>query len=202
MRIEHGTERSLDLLRPLWLCLHRHHQTVAPHLAPYIDDDTSWAVRRRFYVECLSHKDSFVLLAHSGVDLVGYALVLVQPTTPLWKDTWVLGDRTAELETLVVAPESRGQGIGSLLISRVESEIARLDIQDVIIGALPSNTRVLELYRRRGFEPTLLLMTRFEQRVKRDANAGPGPRQQKSSTHRKQNAVPAQELPDRKPRLD
>lgn len=167
VRIEYGTQSSLDLLRPLWLCLHRHHQTIAPHLGPYVDDDTSWVLRRRFYEDCLSHKGSFVLLAYSGEDLVGYALVLVQPAASMWNDTWIVGDRTAELETLVVAPERRGQGIGSLLMNRVESEIARLAIRDVIIGALPTNTNVLDLYRRIGFEPTWLVMTRFAQRMQR-----------------------------------
>ncbi|MGA7623175.1 MAG: GNAT family N-acetyltransferase [Candidatus Acidiferrales bacterium] len=171
VRIEYGTRSSLDLLRPIWLCLHRHHQRIAPHLAPYVDDDTSWAVRRRFYEDCLSHKGSFVLLAYSGAELVGYALVLVQATTSMWNDTWIVGDRTAELETLVVAPEWRGQGIGSLLMNQVESEIARLGIQDVIIGALPTNTNVLDFYRRIGFEPTWLVMTRFAQRKQRGVNA-------------------------------
>lgn len=164
LRIEHGTQSSLELLRPLWLCLHRHHQTIARQLAPYVDDDTSWTVRRRFYLECLSQKDSFLLLAYSGEDLVGYALVLVQATTSMWNDTWVVGARTAELETLVVFPERRGQGIGTLLMNHVESEIERLGIEDMIIGALPTNAEVLDLYRRRGFEPTWLVMTRFAKR--------------------------------------
>jgi ribosomal protein S18 acetylase RimI-like enzyme len=164
VRIEYGSPHSLELLRPLWLCLHRHHQTIAPHLAPYVDDDTSWATRRRFYEDCLSHKGSFVLLAYSGLDPVGYALVLVQPTTSMWNDTWIVGNRIAELETLVVAPDRRGEGIGGLLMNDVESEIARLGIQDVIIGALPTNTEVLDLYRRRGFEPTWMVMTRFAHR--------------------------------------
>ncbi len=160
VRIESGTGSSLDMLRPLWLTLHRHHQAIAPNLAPYVDDNTSWAMRRQFYGECLSHKGSFLFLAYVGDDLVGYALVLVQATSAMWSDTWVTGDRTAELETLVVAPEQRGKGIGTLLLDRVESELDRLGITDVIIGSLPSNTRTLDMYRRRGFEPTWLVMTR------------------------------------------
>lgn len=164
LRIERGSESSLDLVRALWVCLHHHHQNIAPRLAPYVDDDASWQRRRRFYADCLSHRGSFLLLAYTGEDLVGYALVLVQATTSMWNDTWVVGDRTAELETLVVVPERRGQGIGSLLMNRVESEIVQLGIQDMIIGALPTNTEVLDLYRRRGFEPTWLVMTRFGKR--------------------------------------
>ncbi len=120
LRIEYASESSLDLLRPLWLCLHRHHQTIAPNLRPYVDDDASWTARR------------------------------------------------AELETLVVTPELRGQGIGALLLDRVESELDRLGIKDMIVGALPTNTDVLDLYRRRGFEPTWLVMTRFASRGKGD----------------------------------
>lgn len=169
LRIEYGNESNLDLLRPLWLCLHHHHQSIAPGLAPYVDDDASWQERRRFYSDCLTHKGSFVLLAYSGDDLIGYALVLVQPTSSMWSDTWVVGDRTAELETMVVAPDWRGKGIGSLLMNRIEVELERVGIKDVIIGALPTNADVLELYRRRGFEPTWLVMTRFAKRKGRRA---------------------------------
>jgi ribosomal protein S18 acetylase RimI-like enzyme len=168
LRIDYGNESSLDLLRPLWLCLHHYHQSIASGLAPYVDDDVSWATRRRFYADCLSHNGSFVLLAYSREDLVAYAFVLVKATSSMWSDTWVVGERTAELETLVVVPEWRGQGIGSLLMDRVESELVRSGIKDIIIGALPTNTDALNLYRRRGFEPTALVMTRFAKRGAQD----------------------------------
>lgn len=57
-------------------------------------------------------------------------------------------------------------------MKHVESEIARLGIQDVIVGALPTNTHVLDLYRRIGFEPTWLVMTRFTQRRPKDGEGG------------------------------
>jgi ribosomal protein S18 acetylase RimI-like enzyme len=164
LRIEYTDEKGLDRLRPLWLYLHQHHQIIAPSLGPYVDDDTSWTMRRRFYVDCLSHKGSFALLAYSEEDLVGYALVRVEPTSTMWSDTWVTGDRTAELETLVVAPDQRGRGVGALLLDRIESELGRMGIKDVLVGVLPANTEVLALYHRRGFEPTWLVMTRFSGR--------------------------------------
>ena len=160
-KIEVSGVDALDKLRPLWLCLHHHHQAIAPGLAPYVDDATSWTIRRRFYADCLAHPDSFLLLAYAGTRLAGYALIRVEETSTMWSDTWVTGGRTAELETIIVAPEWRSRGIGGLLFDHVESEIERRGIQDVIIGALPTNSPVLELYRRRGFEPTWLVMTRF-----------------------------------------
>jgi len=58
-----------------------------------------------------------------------------------------------------------------MLLDRVESELGGLGIKDVIVGALPTNTEVLDLYRRRGFEPTWLVMTRFAGRRKADGPA-------------------------------
>src|SRR5260370_40399632 len=91
----------------------------------------------------------------------------------MWTDTWVTSDRTAELETLVVTPELRGQGIGALLLDRVESELDRLGIKDMIVGALPTNTDVLDLYRRPGFEATWLVMTGVASRGEGDGPQHP-----------------------------
>lgn len=49
-------------------------------------------------------------------------------------------------------------------MDRVEAKLERLGVKDVIIGALPTNAEVLELYRQRGFEPPWLVMTRFAER--------------------------------------
>lgn len=162
--IEVGGSNVIDELRPLWLSLHRHHRIVEPSLAPYVDDQTSWRMRRRYYDECLAHPESFVRVARRAKAAVGYALVRVERTTTMWSDTWVTGDRTAEVVTLVVSREERGRGIGTALLGAVETEIERLGIGDVIIGAVPNNIQALELYRQRGFEPTWLMMTRFRAR--------------------------------------
>jgi ribosomal protein S18 acetylase RimI-like enzyme len=162
--IEVAGSNVIDELRTLWLSLHRYHQDVEPNLAPYVDDQTSWKMRRKYYDECFAHPESFVQVARRGKTAVGYALVRVEPTTTMWSDTWVTGDRTAEVVTLVVSPEERGRGIGTALLSAVEVEMAKLGIADIIIGAVPSNTQALKLYRQRGFEPTWLMMTRFAAR--------------------------------------
>lgn len=114
--IEVGGSNVIDELRPLWLSLHRHHRTVEPNLAPYVDDQTSWRMRRRYYDECLAHPESFVRVARRAKTAVGYALVRVEPTTTMWGDRWVTGDRTAEFVTLVVSREERGRGIGTALL--------------------------------------------------------------------------------------
>jgi ribosomal protein S18 acetylase RimI-like enzyme len=147
----------LGQLQPLWLALHAHHQSVAPPAA-YQPDERSWQARRAAYEEWLAAPGSFVLVAERGDDLVGYALVAVRPGPD---DTWVSGDRLAELETLSVAPEERGQGIGSRLLDAVDAELARLGIGDLFIAALVGNVAAIRLYERRGLRPVMTYLARF-----------------------------------------
>jgi ribosomal protein S18 acetylase RimI-like enzyme len=148
----------LDRLEPLWLALHEHHQRVAPP-AVYQPRERSWAARRSAYVEWLSSPGSFVLLAEQAGELVGYALVHVQAGPD---DTWVTGDRIAELETLSVAPEARGRGIGSLLLDRVDAELAGQGVKDLFVAALVGNDDAIRLYERRGMRPVMTYLAKFD----------------------------------------
>jgi ribosomal protein S18 acetylase RimI-like enzyme len=161
---------QIDSLERLWLNLHRHHQAVGASLSPYVDDAQSWNKRRAFYADCFAQPGSFAWGAYDGEALVGYTLVRVERASTMWTDTWVADDTTAEIESLVVDPAHRGKGIGTRLMDAVDEELARLGITDVVVGALPGNAQVLELYRRRGFAPTWLIMTRFAARKKSAAS--------------------------------
>ena len=151
-----GTE-ILDRLKPLWLALHDHHQSVAPPAA-YQPAEQSWQARHAAYKEWLAVPGSFVLVAERGNSLVGYALVAVRPGPD---DTWVSGDRLAELETLSVAPGERGQGTGTRLLDAVDAELARLGIGDLFIAALVGNEGAIRLYERRGLRPVMTYLARF-----------------------------------------
>jgi ribosomal protein S18 acetylase RimI-like enzyme len=157
---------AFDRLRPLWLELHHHHQAVGGHaLGPYVDDDTSWEACRATYAQLLA-RDGFVLLAERGEDLVGYALVAIMPASEtLLDDTWRVGERVAEIETVCVAPSERGAGIGSALLDRVDEELEDAGIADVLIGAVATNTDAIRLYERRGFRPAWLYMFRLAGRT-------------------------------------
>jgi ribosomal protein S18 acetylase RimI-like enzyme len=151
-----GTE-ILDRLKPLWLALHDYHQAVAPPAA-YQPDERSWRARRAAYAQWLAAPGSFMLVAERGSALLGYALVAVRPGPD---DTWVSGDRLAELETLSVAPEERGQGIGTRLLDAVDAELAGLGIGDLFIAALVGNEGAIRLYERRGLRPVMTYLARF-----------------------------------------
>jgi ribosomal protein S18 acetylase RimI-like enzyme len=160
-----GGPDDIKRLGPLWLQLHAAHRSVDPELAPWVDDDTSWRQRRELYGHCLSSPDAFLLLARRGERLIGYALVAVEPDgARLWNDSWVVGDRVAELETIVVLPEERARGLGTYMLDVVDAELERRGIRDLVVGAVPGNRAAIELYRRRGFQLNWVVLSRFASR--------------------------------------
>ena len=111
---------------------------------------------------------SFLLLARESERLVGYAIVRVTPTGPEWTDTWVAADRMAEIETLVVAPELRGSGLGTRLLDAIDAELERQGIGEAIVGLVPGNEGARRLYERRGFRPRWLILARSERADRTD----------------------------------
>lgn len=153
---EIGLDR-LDDLRQLWLALHHHHVAIGSW--PLVtDDDVSWRQRRRQYDAWLRADEAFILLAERGGQPVGYAVVHLQEGPD---DTYPLGSRYAEIYTLSVAPEARGQGIGSLLLDAIDQRLAALGIQNVAVAAMVENEPALRLYQRRGFVPREVVLYRF-----------------------------------------
>src|SRR5919197_826383 len=108
-----------------------------PELAPYVSDAETWAERRALYEQVLARPDTVLLLAFEDDALIGYALAHVAPVRDTWiADTWRTGPRIAEIESLSVLPDHRGQGIGSALMDALERELDALGYDDVIVGTL------------------------------------------------------------------
>jgi len=166
LEITRGNADDIDSLEPLWVAVHHAHRAAMPELAPYVDDAETWREHRPLYVSLFERPDTFLFLARVDGELVGYALGCVAPAAEGWAaDTWRVGDRIGELESLSVLPDHRGEGIGSKLLDAVDQEFAKLDVDDVVIGALPGNTGALKLYERRGFKPTWIYLSRFAART-------------------------------------
>ena len=70
--------------------------------------------------------------------IVGFALLT------FWRDLGEIGD-------LIVAPDVRGQGIGSALIAHLMESARQHGTTRMEIGAAASNPRALSLYQRLGF---------------------------------------------------
>ncbi|MFN8224742.1 MAG: GNAT family N-acetyltransferase [Gaiellales bacterium] len=149
---------ELDALKPLWLALHRHHQDVAPQLGPYLDDERSWEAIRAILGANLER--GLVLRAGPAHDPSGFTCVTIARDDVLWADTWVTSRDVAEVALLSVAPDARGQGIGTALLDAVDCRLAVLGIADQAIGAIEQNARPIALYASRAFRPTWLRLRR------------------------------------------
>jgi GNAT superfamily N-acetyltransferase len=155
-----GLDR-VDELRPLWLQLHHHHQRVA-RVQPFVDDETSWTLRRRGYVE-IFEQGGFALVAEDEAGPAGYAMVKVHEGGD---DSWALEDRWGEVWTIVVDERTRGQGIGGALLDAVDAELEERGVHDLMIGFVEGNDGARRLYERRGLVPgwTQLYRVRAAQR--------------------------------------
>jgi ribosomal protein S18 acetylase RimI-like enzyme len=170
--IERSRATDPALLRDLWLAVHRRHIESMPELAPYVDDDTSWAARGSLYAEVLAKPDTVLLLARDPDDtgrLVGYGLAHVMDVAGSWiDDTWVTAPRVGEIESVGVLPGYRNLGLGARLMDRLEAEMRDAGIDDLVLGVLAGNDAAIRLYERRGFRQTWLYMSRWSGREGRE----------------------------------
>ena len=150
-----GRER-LDELQPLWLELHHHHERVS-RVQPFVDDETSWTVRRRSYVDTFDG-GGFALLAEDEDGPVGYAMVRIHDGPD---DSWALADRYGEVWSLLVTERARGRGVGTQLLDAVDAELARRGVHDLMIGVMEGNDDARRLYERRGLVPGWLQLYRL-----------------------------------------
>ena len=153
----------LDDLQLVWRALYEHHTALMRHLRDReVPFEQAWQSRREIERGWFaSEPESFVLAAQDAGDYVGYAFVRVRPGAG-FAASWRASDPLAELAILVVLPEVRGQGVGSMLLDAVEAKLRELGIEDMIIGVITTNTDAMRLYERRGAVPFL---TQFVHRV-------------------------------------
>lgn len=157
-----ATER-LEQMKELWRGLYEHHTAVLTDLRDReVPFERAWERRREIERRWLaSEPESFLLAAtHEGA-YIGYAFVRVRPAAGL-AASWKVSDPLAELSILAVAPGRRGEGIGSMLLDAVEERLARMGVEDMLIGVIATNEDAMRLYERRGAQP---FMTDFIQRV-------------------------------------
>lgn len=160
VKIEVGAIDLVPELEPLYRELHRHHMEIAT--SPLVEDENlSWERRANWYGSMLADGDGFIVLARRAGQPVAYAFVELHSGPD---DTWPVGDRYAEVQTLVVSAAERGSGLGGTLMDRVEAELADRGVDDYAVGVLPANTDAIRFYERRGLVPAELLMWRFAKR--------------------------------------
>ena len=146
--VEMFPAEQLDRLEPLWKVMQQDHVGLWDGL-PGREPDDSWPRRRQRYADWLATTESFVLVARRGDRLVGYFMVAVAEGD----ETFATGERLAELESLVVLHEERGNAIGERLFQTGMRRLEELGVDDVISGVLHGNAFARRFHERHGFVP-------------------------------------------------
>jgi|RhiMethySRZTD1v2_1073278.scaffolds.fasta_scaffold01982_23 ribosomal protein S18 acetylase RimI-like enzyme len=148
-----GAER-IPTLEPLWAAMHEHHSAMQDAVAPTRPVEESWRLRKAQYEEWLSSDDALLLIAERGGDPIGYAVVRFGPGAA----TWDIGERVAEIESLSVATDARGSGIGTLLMDAVRAATRDRGAERLFVGVAHANSGALRFYEREGFAPFYVLL--------------------------------------------
>ena len=149
-----GVDRLAEV-EPLARALHRHHVSVDPAIpgVPPRDEDGWWRVRSARYRGWLSDPATILLLAEDDGVTVGYALVTAHDED----DSHRTRARFAELQSLAVLEDRRGDGIGTALLHQVYREVRAAGMTEMVIGVLATNEPAMRLYEREGFRPWVVL---------------------------------------------
>ncbi len=142
----------LDEVGPLFMEMVEHHRKVAGSEWPVREAHDAWTMRRKEYHSWLEAGRCWLLLAVQGKRggdqrAVGYAVVRLSPSGP----TWDLGSDIGELESLAVAEDARGAGVGSQLMAVARELMRNQGIAFWLVGVVESNLDAVRFYEREGF---------------------------------------------------
>ncbi|MCW2995223.1 MAG: hypothetical protein JWQ18_2718 [Conexibacter sp.] len=152
--IVRGREELLDAPRALWLSLRDHHHQIAPEMGPVRADRETWSIRRAQYAAWIAADErAHFLLARRDGHVLAYAFLRPEPISSV---TWQRQHDGLELETLSVAVEARGTGIGARLMALVREEVARGGYGGLYVTAIAKNADALRFYEREGFTPEFI----------------------------------------------
>jgi ribosomal protein S18 acetylase RimI-like enzyme len=139
---------QLNHVEPLFRGMVEHHRAVAGMEWPVRESGEAWRRRREQYAEWLAGEGFWLLLAFDETGAaIGYAALKVIESGP----TWDLGERIAELESLAVAEQARGSGVGAALMRECREVLRAEGIPFWEVGVVESNEGAVRFYEREGF---------------------------------------------------
>ena len=82
-------------------------------------------------------------------------IVRLEPGPP----TWDIGECVAELESLSVAADARGDGVGTKLLASARALAQEAGAARLLVSVAHSNAAAIRFYQREGFEPFYVLLS-------------------------------------------
>lgn len=105
-----------------------------------------------FILKIITESKKDILVAQCGVQLLGFALVLMTHTPPY---RCFVPHPYADLLDLAVLPDARGNGLGTLLLQAVKGWAKAYGADYLELDALSNNQGAVRLYEREGFRECL-----------------------------------------------
>jgi ribosomal protein S18 acetylase RimI-like enzyme len=151
MEIVRGDASRLDEVGPLFRAMHEHHRGSGPQALPFRSGEEAWERRRAHYEALLESGRGHLLLAEEDGRAIGYAMV----SATGGQATLATGDRMAELESLAVAEDDRGHGVGRALMDAAYAVMRELGATELMLYVLEGNEGAIRFYERLGMRPYL-----------------------------------------------
>lgn len=130
-----------------------HHREVLHGAWPVRSEEDAWERRRAQYVDWLSSGEGTMLAALASGEPegapLGYAMLMPSAVGA----TWDLGERVGEVESLSVAAEARGRGVGTALLDAARERFREQGMDFWSVGVVEANAGAVSLYERAGFGP-------------------------------------------------
>jgi ribosomal protein S18 acetylase RimI-like enzyme len=154
LRIRRAALRDLSSLGRLGASLVRIHHEFDPRrfFPPGSNPERGYA---NFLATQLRERGAVLLVAEFEGEVAGYLFGAIEPRS--WKD---LRDKCGYVHDLVVDERSRGSGIGTALLEAAVSWFAKRGIRQVTLSTASGNDAAQRLFRKAGFRPTMVEMTR------------------------------------------
>lgn len=164
VRIERAHARDIIRVKRHWKMLLKSYHEYAAGDWPVRDPKEAWERRQHEYLSWINEGEGVIFLAVDDADpeaLRGYAAMRFVDSGAAMN----LGEAIGMIETVVVDPEYRGQGIGNRLMGACRDELAKRGIGYCCIETLSTNAEALALTESNGFRP---YMTRLIRRIDAD----------------------------------
>lgn len=129
-----------------------HHQTD-PHrflLPENVESGYAW-----WFEKQIANKEAVILVAEDGSGIVGYCYGALEG-----RDWNLLLDSHGAIHDIYVAETIRGGGVGWALLSRMIESLTGLGASRIVLSTMIGNESAQRLFKRAGFRPTMLEMTR------------------------------------------
>ena len=154
LKIRRAALRDLSSLGRLGASLVRMHHEFDPRrfFAPGSHPERGYA---EFLATQLRARRAVVLVAEMDEAVVGYLFAAIEPRS--WKD---LRDEGGYVHDLVVDPHARKSGVGSALLEAVFAWFAGRGVRQVVLSTAWGNETAQRVFRRAGFRPTMIELTR------------------------------------------